>query len=191
MPVAAPTLSVTASNGYDAVHHDKITGYAFNACTIFKTADEYLRVTGDRAFLDEKLEDGKTVLDHLDAFATDWETLPKGPHGLVDYGENGNLLECAPAYINCVPSLNAQDVWMMRRAAQWHALHGETVRAKELQDKAAAFLPAVLGSLQARRGRLERVSHGRHAGGVAALRGFHLRRQRLAKRSDRRRKNPK
>jgi hypothetical protein len=138
-------LSVAASYGYDAIHYDKITGYAFNACTIFKTADEYLRVTGDRVFLDEKLEDGKTVLDHLDAFATDWETLPQGPHGLVDYGKNGNLLECAPAYINCVPSLNAQAVWMMRRAAQWHALHGETVRAKELEDKAAAFLPVVLG----------------------------------------------
>ena len=137
--------SVTASHGYDAAHYEKITGYAFNACTIFKAADEYLRVTGDRAFLDETLEDGKTVLEHLDAFATDWETLPKGPHGLVDYGRNGNLLECAPAYIHCVPSLNSQDVWMMRRAAQWHALHGEAARAKELQDKAAALLPAVLG----------------------------------------------
>ena len=136
--------SVTAAHGYDTNHYDKITGYAFNACTIFKTADEYLRVTGDRAFLDERLEDDQTVLGHLDAFATDWETLPKGPHGLVDYGQNGNLLECAPAYINCVPSLNAQDVWMMRRAAQWHALHGEAARAKELEAKAAAFLPAVL-----------------------------------------------
>lgn len=140
--------SVTASHGYDAAHYDKITGYAFNACTIFKAADEYLRVTGDRAFLDETLEDGKTVLDHLDAFATDWETLPKGPHGLVDYGGNGNLLECAPAYIHCVPSLNAQAVWMMRRVADWHALHGEAARTKELQDKAAALLPAVLGLYQ-------------------------------------------
>ena len=138
-------LFITRTNGCDHNYHDQITGYAFNACTIFKTADEYLRVTGDRAFLDEKLEDGKTVLDHLDAFATDWETLPKGPHGLVNYGENRNLLECAPAYIHCVPSLNAQDVWMMRRAAEWHTLHGEAPRAKELQDKAAAFLPAVLG----------------------------------------------
>jgi hypothetical protein len=137
--------SVATPHGYDTNDYDKITGYAFNACTIFKTADEYLRVTGDRAFLDEKLEHGKTVLERMDAFATDWETLPKGPHGLVDYGKNGNLLECAPAYINCVPSLNAQDVWMMRRAAQWHALHGETARAKELEAKAAAFLPAVLG----------------------------------------------
>ena len=138
-------INITKTNGYDPRRHDRITGYAFNACTIFKTADEYLRVTGDTAFLDEKLEDGKTVLEHLDTFATDWETLPKGPQGLANYGENGNLLECAPAYIHCVPSVNAQNVWMMRRAAQWHAVHGGAARAKELQDKAAAILPAVLG----------------------------------------------
>jgi hypothetical protein len=138
-------LMITKTNGYDQNYHDQITGYAFNACAIFKTADEYLRVTGDCVFLDEKLEDGKTVLEHLDAFATDWETLPKGPQGLVNYGENGNLLECAPAYIHCVPSCNAQNIWMMRRMAEWHMLHGETARAKELQEKAAAFLPAVLG----------------------------------------------
>ena len=155
-----------------------MTGYAFNACTIFKTADAYLRLTGDRAFLDEKLENGKTVLDQMDAFATDWETLPRGPHGLVDYGKNGNLLECAPEYINCVASLNAQNVWMMRQTAQWHRLHGEAARAQELQEKAAALLPAVLGLIQKRRRRLERLPPGRHAGGSAALRRFHLRRRR-------------
>ena len=144
-PRSGAHTSTNSASGFDAKHYDTITGYAFNACTIFKTADAYVRITSDRAFLDEKLEDGKSVLDHMDAFATDWETLPRGPHGLVDYGKNGNLLECAPEYIGCVASLNAQDVWMMRQVAQWHALHGESARAKELQDKAAALLPAVLG----------------------------------------------
>ena len=103
---------------------------------------------GDRAFLDEKLEDGKSVLDHMDAFATDWETLPKGPQGLVDYNANRNLLECAPAYINCVPSLNAQDVWMMRRMAQWHKLHGELDQARELEKKPAHFCRLYWDSLK-------------------------------------------
>jgi hypothetical protein len=138
-------IDLNDTHGFDPIYYNNITGYAFNAFTIFKTADEYLRVTGDLAFLDDKLEDGKTVLNHMDAFATDWETLPKGPKGLVDYNGNRNLLECAPAYINCVPSLNAQDVWMMRRMAQWHTLHGELARANELEEKASAFLPAVLG----------------------------------------------
>ncbi len=143
-PRSGVQIMVTQTKGFDPVKYDTITGYAFNACTIFKTADEYLRLTGDHAFLDERLEDGKTVLDHMDELATDWETLPKGPHGLVNYGKNRNLLECAPAYINCVASLNAQDVWMMRQMAVWHAVHGETARANELLQKAAALLPAVL-----------------------------------------------
>ncbi len=144
-PRSGAHTSTGSAHGFDEKHYDTVTGYAFNACTIFKTADAYLRLTGDHAFLDEKLENGKTVLDQMDAFATDWETLPRGPHDLVDYGKNGNLLECAPEYVNCVASLNAQNVWMMRQTAQWHRLHGEAARAQELQGKAASLLPAVLG----------------------------------------------
>ena len=43
-------------------------------------------------------------LDTLDALATDWETLPKCPQGLADYGGNGKLLETASPYIECVAS---------------------------------------------------------------------------------------
>lgn len=144
-----PVIDIRHTKGFDTGHHDSIKGYAFNACPMFKTADEYLRVTGDRAFLDEELEDGKTVLEHLDALATDWETLPKGPRGLACYGENANLLECAPAYIHCVPSANAQNVWMMRQAATWRALHGDTTRAQELRDKADVLRSQVIGLYKA------------------------------------------
>jgi len=137
-------LDLRNVKGYDKNHYDKINGYAFNACTIFKTIDEYLRVTNDHAFLDEKLENGKSVIETLDALATDWETLPKGHDGLANYGENNNLLECAPAYINCVSSCNAQDIWMMRQTAKWYMLHNNMVRAKELEAKAAILLPKVM-----------------------------------------------
>jgi hypothetical protein len=148
-PRSGSVIDLREAKGFDAARYDHITGYAFNACTIFKTADEYLRVTDDRAFLDEKLEDGRTTLAHLDDLAADWETLPQGPRGLTNYGENLNLLECAPAYIHCVPSLNAQNVWMLRRAAQWHELRGEAARADEFTGKASALLPAVLGLVKA------------------------------------------
>jgi len=143
-PRSGAKIDIRQTRGFDHRQYSEIGGYAFNACAIFKTADEYLRVSGDRRFLDEKLEDGKTVLDHLDALATDYQTLPKGPHGLINYGGNGNLLECAPAYVNCVPSANAQNVWMLRQVAQWHALQGEADRAKQLNDKATDILLAVL-----------------------------------------------
>ncbi len=142
-PRGSPHLSLRDAAGFDAKHYDVISGYAANACTMFQTAADYIRITGDRAFLDERLEDGRTVLESLDALATDWETLPRGPHGLVNYGGNGKLLETAPLYIECVASVNAQNVLLMREAAEWQELKGNVERARALRAKADAFLPAV------------------------------------------------
>ena len=143
-PRSGQVIYLTRTNGFDAKHHDHITGYAFNACTIFKTALDYLRVSGDLAFLDEKLEDGQTVLQRMDALATDWETLVRPDSLLADYGENGNLLECAPAYVNRVASCNAQNVWMMRQDAVLQELKGNAARAAKLRDGADKLVPAVL-----------------------------------------------
>lgn len=137
-------ISLTETNGFDTNNYDHITGYAFNACTIFKTTLDYLRVTGDTAFLDEQLEDGKTVLQRMDEMATDWKTLVHSDSPLADYGENRNLLECAPAYIGRVPSCNAQNIWMMRQDADLQELKGNAARANELRDDAEKLLPAVL-----------------------------------------------
>ena len=138
-------INLSDTSGYDTTHYDHITGYAFNACTIFKTALEYIRVTGDLTFLDEKLSDGETVLQRMDDMATDWKTLVLPDSPLANYGENNNLLECAPAYINRVASANAQDVWMMRQTAQLQDLKGNAARAAELRQDASNLLPAVLG----------------------------------------------
>jgi len=137
-------IFITGANGFDTNNYDHITGYAFNACTIFKTALDYLRITGDLAFLDEKLADGKTVLERMDEIATDWQTLVLPDSPLANYGENGNLLECAPAYINRVASANAQNIWMMREAAKLQELKGNTLRAQALDRDAQILLPAVL-----------------------------------------------
>jgi len=142
-------IYLTETNGFDAQTHDRITGYAFNACTIFKTALDYLRVTGDLALLDEKLENGKTVLQRMDEMATDWKTLVHSDSPLADYGENQNLLECAPAYVGRVPSCNAQNIWMMRQDAAIQVLKGNAARAQELRDDAKKILPAVLSLYKA------------------------------------------
>jgi hypothetical protein len=91
------------------------------------------------------LEDGQTVLQRMDALATDWETLVHSDSPLADYGENWNLLECAPAYINRVASCNAQNVWMMRQDAALQDLKGNAARAKKLRAEADKFVPSVLG----------------------------------------------
>ena len=93
--------------------------YAANDSTIFTFVNEYLNTTGDIGFLDEKVGD-QTVLEHLDSLATNWQKLQTDKSVmLADYGENKNLLECAPAYIHRVPSFNAANVWMMRCDGQY------------------------------------------------------------------------
>ena len=137
-------IYLTNTNGFDTNEYDHITGYAFNACTIFKTAFDYLRLTRDFSFLDERLEDGETVLQRMDEIATDWTTLVLSDSPLADYGGNANLLECAPAYIHRVASVNAQNVWMLRQDAALQELKGNPGRAKQLRDEADRLLPSVL-----------------------------------------------
>jgi hypothetical protein len=50
---------------------------------LFQAANDYLRLTRDKAFLTETLENGKTVLQCLDDLATDWETLPENANALA------------------------------------------------------------------------------------------------------------
>jgi hypothetical protein len=155
------TIDLSQTNGFDATAYDRINGYAFNACNIFQTSLTYLRVTGDTNFLDEKLEDGKTVLQRMDEMATDWKTLVHPDSPLADYGENRNLLECAPAYIGRVASCNAQNVWMMREDAALQTLKGDAARAQALRDDAEKLLPAVLSLYKADDG----VWYGLHDNG--------------------------
>jgi hypothetical protein len=140
----SPVIDIRQAKGFDARVHKQITGYAFNACTIFQTAYDYLRITGDLRFLDEDLENGQTVLERMEAIANDWRTLVMPGTPLANYGENHNLLECAPAYIHCVPSVNAQNVLLMREAAALHQSKGNAARAAELRADADKLLPAVL-----------------------------------------------
>ena len=151
-PRGSPHISLRDVSGYDHKVYPRMGSYAANACTIFNTADAYLRLTRDTVFLDEKLENGKTVLENLDELATDWETLPKGPDGLVDYGGPGQLLETPGLYVQEVASVNSQNISMMREDANWQDFKGNAARAEELRDKATAFLPLVLSLFNAKTG---------------------------------------
>lgn len=160
-PRSGSVINIRNEQGYDAKPHDQITGYAFNAANIFQTALDYLRITGDLTFLDEKLESSKTVLECMDGLANDWRTLVLPDSPLANYGENRNLLECAPEYIHRVASVNAQNVWMMRQLALIYEQRQNTNRAKQLREDADRFLPAVLGLYKAGDG----VWYGLHKDG--------------------------
>jgi hypothetical protein len=118
--------------------------YAVNPYAYFLTIDRYLTVTGDFAFLSETIN-GKAVFDYLDELAMDWKRLVPMNGKLADIGGNSwNMLEAPPDYIHTVASLNAANIWMMRRLADYESRRGNAARAAELRNEAAAQLPELL-----------------------------------------------
>lgn len=112
--------------------------YAVNDTAIVRCAQNYLRVTGDFAWLDKKL-DGKSVLDRLTEHALYWKQLDRNGHGLADYGKIENLLEVVSTYIHEVAGMNAGNVSSMRFAASLHARRGNSALATQLRAEADAL----------------------------------------------------
>ena len=118
--------------------------YAANDWSIFRCVDAYLGVTGDRGFLSQVIH-GKTVLQRLEDIATFYEQRPLTKDSLLaDYGGPGNLLECSERYVQGVASLNAANVYLLRRVADYCEQSGNTARAQALRDKAGKLLPFVM-----------------------------------------------
>jgi len=116
--------------------------YSVNDYAMTRLVHDYVRFTGDVAFLDEVVGD-ETVLASVRAWATAWKALRAGSE-LADYGEIDNLLECVSSYTHEVASLNAANVWSMRTAAALAELHGDAAEATQLRAEAELLLPAVL-----------------------------------------------
>jgi hypothetical protein len=102
---------------------------------ILRCAHDYLRVTGDFAWLDKKVN-GKPVLEHLADHALYWKQLDKYGHGLADYGESDHLLEVVSTYVHEVAAINAGNVYAMRLVASLLEHRGNTRRASELRAEA-------------------------------------------------------
>ena len=109
--------------------------YAVNDMAIVRCAQNYLRVTGDFAWLDKQIE-GKSVLDRLTDHALHWKQLDRSGHGLADYGKIENLLEVVSTYIHEVAGMNAGNVGSMRFVAALHARRGNTRLAEQLRSEA-------------------------------------------------------
>ncbi|MFD6816582.1 hypothetical protein ACFWCH_06690 [Microbacterium sp. NPDC060132] len=116
--------------------------YSVNDYAMTRLVHDYVRFTGDVAFLDEIVGD-QTVARSVREWATNWKELRRDT-ALADYGEIDNLLECVSSYTHEVASLNAANVWSMRTAADLAALQGDETAAAELRAEAEALLPAVI-----------------------------------------------
>ena len=109
--------------------------YAVNDMAILRCAENYLRVTGDFAWLQKPIGD-KKCLEHLIAHALYWKTLDKQGAGLADYGEMENLLEVVSTYIHEVAGMNAGNVSGMRFVAQLLDRSGDSPQASQLRSEA-------------------------------------------------------
>jgi hypothetical protein len=121
--------------------------YSVNDFAMTRLVTDYVRFTGDDAFLDEKVAAGDgeslTVCDHLVVWAEAWRSLRRGGT-LADYGEIDNLLECVSSYTHEVASLNAANVWCLRTVAEIVEGRGDDATAARLRGEADELLRAVL-----------------------------------------------
>lgn len=120
---------------------DYVTGegvgpwYAVNDMAIVRCAENYLRVTGDFAWLDRRIGD-RTALDHLVRHATYWKQLDKTGDGLGDYGKLENLLEVVSTYLHQTAGMNAGNVSSMRFVADLLDRRGNSSHASQLRAEA-------------------------------------------------------
>ncbi len=117
--------------------------YAANDMSLFRLVHDYIAVTDDVDFLDERIGD-RTVADHLEDLATTWRSLLTRENGLADYGTVDNLLECVPTYTHEVASLNAANVWMMRALASWLDRTGRRAEADALRTDVDSLATRIL-----------------------------------------------
>jgi hypothetical protein len=109
--------------------------YSVNDYAMSRMAKEYLRWTGDKAWLDKRVG-GRTVLDRLVDYAEHWRELDTNKHGLADYGGVLNLLEAVSSYVHEVAGLNAANVHNLRFAAELVEYKGDTKKAAALRTEA-------------------------------------------------------
>ena len=127
-------------------------GYSANYWALYQLIRDYIAVTGDYAFLDEKIE-GKTILQHLDNYSTNWKNISiYGNEGckddiykLADFGDDEwNLLECVPTYKHIVPSFNIGYTWMTRETAKLYRKTGNIKKADTMEREAEEMLKRIL-----------------------------------------------
>jgi len=117
--------------------------YSVNDFAMCRMAREYLRWTGDQAWLDKEVG-GQKVIDRLVTYAEHWRKLDTNKHGLADYGGVSNLLEAVSSYVHEVAGLNAANVYNLRFVADLLEHRGAGSRAQALRAEAQQLSRKIL-----------------------------------------------
>jgi len=121
--------------------------YVANYPMLFRIAASYLRVTRDRAFLNQNVG-GKTVLDQLDRLALNYQKYLMPDGGLADFGGDPNhFLECVPTYIHATAGFNAAYVSMLRDMADLYDFLGRRELAAQRRAAAEKLVQAIYPQL--------------------------------------------
>ena len=119
--------------------------YAVNDFAMTTIGRDYLRWSGDFAWLDKKVDGSANngiVYHYLAKYVTNWKQF-KTAGGLADYGGLNNLLECVNAYLHEVASLNAANVFNMRFGADLLEQRGRRDEAENLREEARSLAAEV------------------------------------------------
>jgi len=121
--------------------------YVANYPMLFRIATTYLRITGDRAFLDRKVG-STTVLEHLDLLALHYQNYLMADGGLADFGgDPWHFLECVPTYIHATAGFNAAYVTMLRDMADLYEFEGKNSLAEQRRAAAEKLVSAIYPQL--------------------------------------------
>jgi hypothetical protein len=117
--------------------------YVANYPMLFRIASTYLRISRDRAFLDQKVGD-KTVLQQLDRLALHYRNYLMSEGGLADFGgDPWHFLECVPTYIHATAGFNAAYVAMLRDMADLYDFLGKKDLASQRREAAEQLVKAI------------------------------------------------
>jgi hypothetical protein len=138
------TVDIHSCYGIDTLTGNRVGNYySANDLTVSSTALNYVKLTGDWAYLSSTVG-SNSVLQLLTTAATYWRNFVANGQRLADYGANINLLEVLPRYTNQVASLNAGNVWLMRQVADLQTRSDNPGQAGALTTSANSLLPNVL-----------------------------------------------
>jgi len=122
--------------------------YVANYPMLFRIAANYIRITGDRAFLEQKLGN-ETVLQRLDELALHYgQYLMTDGSGLADFGDDPwHFLECVPTYIHATAGFNAAYVSMLREMGELYDFLGKSEMAGQRRLAAEKLVRAIYPQL--------------------------------------------
>jgi hypothetical protein len=105
---------------FDSTWNGKLGGYIQNPFAMIQMVSDYIRLTGDKSFLDEKIDD-RTIFQYLKQAAISLRAQYARPDGLLDIGGGTKkMLEIRTSgYEDVIATINGLAAGYFRKMAEW------------------------------------------------------------------------